>query len=162
LDAKKPYVIVVGIYASEPAEAALEHALELASSHERSEIHAISETDAFQHGARDCKRPGGAAAMDTTRSELAWRLHQKLDDMYRSGRVDCRSRPPRIVTHLLRDLPAREIARLATVVEADLVVVGTRVRRGERYSWSPMAETLTQTVPCRVLVVQPPGVKAVA
>jgi hypothetical protein len=159
LDTEKPYVIVIGVDACEPAEAVMEHALELACSHERSEIHVLSADDEFDPVT--CR--SARAAPDASRSRLALRLDQRLDDMYRRGRVDCRSRPPRIFTHVARNRPAREIARLATVFEANLVVVVTNARRDQsRHSWIPMAETLTQTTPCQVLIMQSPTVDAVA
>ena len=161
--AKKQYVIVVGVDSSEPAEAAIEQAFEIAASHERSEIHAISVTDRFESGLAAATGDGLTAAVEGTRAKLAERLEQKLDDMHRSGRIDCLARPPRIVTHLRLERPAHEIARLAAVVRADLVVVGTHGRRGlSRLLTRSVAATLVRTSPCRVLVVRSPSVEAVA
>jgi nucleotide-binding universal stress UspA family protein len=162
-NAKKVYVVVVGVGMSEAAEAAIEQALELASAHERSEVHAISATEDFEFGMRNAERESDGAVVVATRARLASRLHQKLDDMHRSGRVDCRSGPPRIFAHVRRDGPAREIARLATVVEADLIVVGAQRRSGHSlHAWGTVAETLCQALPCRVLVVDAFSVQAVA
>ncbi|MCU0690503.1 MAG: universal stress protein, partial [Polyangiaceae bacterium] len=51
--------------------------------------------------------------------------------------------------------PDDEIARLAARLPADLVVVGRRGRtRLNRIALGSVAETLTRTAPCSVLVVR--------
>jgi len=158
---KKPYVIVVGVDASEPAEAAIEQAFETAASHERSEIHAINVSESFESAIHTST--ADPLKVVTARAALEQRLRQKLDDMQRSARIDCLARPPRIFTHLRTDRPAHEIASLAAAVEADVVVVGTHGRHGiAKLLLGSVAESLVRMSPCRVLVVRPPNVQQVA
>jgi hypothetical protein len=63
---------------------------------------------------------------------------------------------PRVISHVRIDAPAREIAQLASDLEADLVVVGTNGRRA--LSWlvlGSVAEVVVRLAPCPVLVVRP-------
>jgi nucleotide-binding universal stress UspA family protein len=62
----------------------------------------------------------------------------------------------RVITHLLTGTPAAEIVWLAANLDADLIVMGTHGRKGvSRYVLGSVAETVTRTAGCPVLVERP-------
>jgi nucleotide-binding universal stress UspA family protein len=63
---------------------------------------------------------------------------------------------PRIFCHLREGDAAREMARLAAELDADLIVVGTHGRTGiERLLLGSVAEEVMRHGPCPVLVIKP-------
>jgi nucleotide-binding universal stress UspA family protein len=62
---------------------------------------------------------------------------------------------PEIHEHVLVGPPAKELARAARSLDADLVIVGTHGRRGVgRLVLGSVAEEILRQVPCSVLVVR--------
>jgi len=67
----------------------------------------------------------------------------------------------RIETHLLHGTPQREIVKLVTSVQADLVVMGTHGRSGlEHALMGSVAERVIRKSPCPVLVVREGGAES--
>jgi len=67
----------------------------------------------------------------------------------------------RIETHLLHGTPQREIVKLVTSVQADLVVMGTHGRSGlEHALMGSVAERVIRKAPCPVLVVREGGAES--
>ncbi len=64
-------------------------------------------------------------------------------------------------THLLKGKPAREIIRLATELEVDLLVLGTLGRTGiPGLIIGNTAETVLAQIDCSVLAIKPPGFRS--
>ncbi len=69
--------------------------------------------------------------------------------------VENRRSPSSIVTHVMVESAAQQVAQLAADLEADLVVVGTHGRRGvPRLLLGSVAEMTLRLAPCPVLVVR--------
>lgn len=67
----------------------------------------------------------------------------------------------KIETHLLHGAPQREIVKLVSSVQADLVVMGTHGRSGlEHALMGSVAERVIRKAPCPVLVVREGGAES--
>jgi nucleotide-binding universal stress UspA family protein len=97
------YRIVVGLDLSEYAEVVLEHALDQAARHERSELHFVTAIP-------------DARLLAATKPRLAALVRDGLDSF---GERDWRAR-----LHVRVGKPAEEIVLLADDIDADLIVVG--------------------------------------
>jgi nucleotide-binding universal stress UspA family protein len=156
-DAKKPYVIVVGVDYSETGELALTKALELAAEQRRAEVHVLN---VMPLNLPLLAPEVAAGAVSASIQEAASRITahvEKRAAAFRQGRTDDDALSGiRIVAHLRTDSPAFEVAQLAADLEADLVVVGTHGRRAlARMLVGSVAELTVRLAPCPVLVVRP-------
>jgi nucleotide-binding universal stress UspA family protein len=153
---KQPTVVVVGVDYSETGDLAFDRAIQLCQTEPNSALHVVNVAPRLV--ATDL---GHAPMLDprTSHAEVEARLRdyvqQKVVEL--AGRN--RSVPARIEVHVRWQAPGEEIARLAADLEADLVVVGTRGRRGlRRVMMGSVAELVVRLAPCPVLVVRPKGV----
>jgi nucleotide-binding universal stress UspA family protein len=89
--------------------------------------------------------PGAPSALDAARERLE------------AACVDfAQATTSRVVPHLLCGDPARGIASVAREVHADLIVVGTRPRRGVTLGWHrSLSARLVRLAPCSVLTTRP-------
>jgi nucleotide-binding universal stress UspA family protein len=142
------FVLVVGIDFSAVAASALEQAVQIAERVGDAEIHLVhvviphisppdfsvsvwhelSQLNAVDHAGIELQRVVHSVQSNGTRAEGHVRV----------GRPDC------------------EIARLAAVLDADLIVVGTHGRRGlDRLILGSIAERVVRRAPCAVLIHRP-------
>jgi nucleotide-binding universal stress UspA family protein len=95
-------------------------------------------------------------SLDEASARLSRHVEQKLD-RYSAQRTNVRAPLfEHVVTHLGIDSPAEEIARLASVLNADLVVIGSHGHRGLRHALlGSVAERIVRLSPAPVLIVRP-------
>ena len=157
----KPYLILVGVDYSTPSELALERALELAAAHPNAELHVVHVAPPYD------PPPTGDAANNLNLDTPSFdpQAYEKLQayvaislGAFEKKRNGAPGRTVRVVSHLRIHAPAREIAQLASDLEADLVVVGMYGRGSvTRFFLGSVAESVTQLAPCPVLVFRPKG-----
>lgn len=153
----KSYVVVVGVDYSELSWSALREALRLASLHSVSEVHAmhVESTTASLTRPTSWKQAPG----DTILSEAFPRLERMVNSeaaRFLAEQPAGASPVMRVLSHIRTDSPAREIAQLASDLEADLVVVGSHGRTGlARLLLGSVAHGVVSLAPCPVLVVRP-------
>ncbi len=83
---------------------------------------------------------------------------EQLEYHVRSIRKQCRAQ---VNGHFVLGDPAAEVLRLATDLDADLLVVGTHDYVGlERFLLGSVAESLMRKAGCPVLIVRPKAHKA--
>lgn len=161
-ESTQPYVILAAVDYSTASDLALERALELASEKRSAAVHVVNVLPVYQAG----------SAVDSQGTEGAWAgtlpsVNDAAEQLrvYAQRRVDTfRSEHPdmdltfldSVVAHQRVDVPSEEIARLASELDADLIVVGTHGRRGlSRLLLGSVAEGTVRLAPCPVLVVRP-------
>ncbi len=153
----KSYVVVVGVDYSESSWSALREALRLAALHSLSEVHALH----VEATATSLVRPTSwkHAAGDTILSEAFPRLERMVNAEVAAFRAE---QPPgaasvmRVLSHIRSESPARELAQLASDLEADLVVVGSRGSTGlSHLLLGSVAHGVVSLAPCPVLVLRP-------
>jgi nucleotide-binding universal stress UspA family protein len=148
----KSRVIVVGVDFSELSERAFRHAYELAAVSFTSEIHAISVIPAVADD-RDTVEPSGPARLEEGLAELTKHVNSLLSKLGGGPQSGMR-----VYSHFRIDVPLFGITRLATEVEANVIVVGTHGRR-ERARWplGSVAESVARHARCPVLMIPPEG-----
>jgi nucleotide-binding universal stress UspA family protein len=158
----KPYVILAGVDYSTAGDLALERALELATEKRSATVHVINVLPVYQAGAAiDSEGTRGAwAGTLPSVNDAAEQLRlytQRRIDAFRAAHQDFDLAFLDTVTaHQRVDVPSEEIARLASEIDADLIVVGTHGRRGlSRLLLGSVAEGIVRLGPCPVLVVRP-------
>jgi nucleotide-binding universal stress UspA family protein len=156
---RRPFVIVVGCDFSEQANRALKAGLEQASLNTPSELHVLhatllaSEAGDLHAGAPPAGALGGAliASLEELRQKLLKHLDAQLSRLP--------SFPPtgvRVFAHVLLESPVFAVTRLAEVLEASLIVVGSHGRHGvARWLLGSVAEAVVRQAACPVLVVPP-------
>jgi nucleotide-binding universal stress UspA family protein len=129
-------VLVVAVEESPPGVEALRLAQRLAAAMQGAvELHL---THVARAGAAD-----GSAELEKAR---VWLLRTVADVASAAS----------VVPHLLRGDPAAQIRELCRALPADLLVVGSHGRTGlRRLVLGSVAESLTRTAPCPVLVARP-------
>jgi len=154
-EAKKPYVIVVGVDYSETGELAFTEALALASRQRPAELHVLNVMPmSLPTLAPEFAGNGATASINEAASRITAHVEKRLGE-FRAARADDVA-GLRVVPHLRTDSPAFEVAQLAADLEADLVVVGTHGRRAlARMLVGSVAELTVRLAPCPVLVVRP-------
>ncbi|MFT3773984.1 MAG: universal stress protein [Minicystis sp.] len=147
------FTIVVGIDYSPLSDRALDHALELASLREGSEVHVIHVgPDAWTGATLDLLPQAGASPEEAVR-KVQQRAVERVDAM--PALLEKR-RVHRVVAHFRRGSPAEEIAQLAADLDADLVVVGSHGHRGlSRLLLGSVAEHTSRLARCPVWIVRP-------
>jgi nucleotide-binding universal stress UspA family protein len=152
---QKPYVVVVGIDFSKVGDQALQTAFERASDHENGEVHVVYVARSYEQRVL-VDAPTESQTMSFEEATQRLRLHLEARLAYFLTTRGSKPGFARAVTHLRLDDPAREIAQLASDLEAELVVVGTHGRRGlQRLVLGSVAEATVRLAPCNVLVVRP-------
>jgi|GEM_PF-383198 len=154
----KPYVLLVGVDFSELADCALREAFSQASQRTNAEVHVLSVLPVVGED------PGYAISvyaalderplLDTAIQRL--RLHAELQlEMFRLTHSDARL-GFRVVSHVLIDTAAHGIVELASVLGADLILIGTHNPKGiERLLLGSVAEATVRNARCPVLVIPP-------
>jgi nucleotide-binding universal stress UspA family protein len=148
----KSRTFVVGLDFSELAERAFRQAFELAAVSSTSEIHAIfvmSPAAVDPVTGLDAVQPSTVARME----EGAARLGKHVNDLlFKLGGIP--SSGMQVYSHFRVDVPWVGISRLATEVEADLVIVGTHGHYGiARWLLGSVAEGVVRHATCPVLVM---------
>jgi nucleotide-binding universal stress UspA family protein len=158
----KPYVILAAVDFSAASDLALERALELATEKPSVSLHVVNVLPVYQYGApvAGSDTAGALAGSLPSTAEAAEQLRAYTERQiaaFRSARPQANLGVlERVTAHQRLDVPSEEIARLATELEADLVVVGTHGRRGlSRLLLGSVAEGTVRLAPCPVLVVRP-------
>jgi len=145
-------VLVVGVDYSEFGDAALDEAYELAKMRAGAELHvvhvvSIRATTTFEDGPL-VSLPDLDSVAPTLERHVRDRLRRRLGSEATAE--------PKIVTHIRVGDPAREIARLALDLDADVAIVGTHGRRGlARMMLGSVAERVLRYATCPVIVVSP-------
>lgn len=155
----KPYVVVVGTDYSEHASRALREAFALASKHVPAELHVVHASFAASPDALYPVAPfaglgpGPIVALEEQEQELERYLDAELRTLpgfAQSGLT--------VISHLLLDAPMLAITRLASELEADLIVLGSHGRHGlARWLLGSVAEAVVRRADRPVLVVPPPA-----
>src|SRR6478736_359627 len=155
----KPYILLVAVDFSEQADRALHEAFAQASQRATSEVHVLS---ALPLSGED---PGGmisayaplnetpllATALKRLKAHVEQEL-QKFSLAHSSASVSFR-----LVSHAVIDAAAHAIVQLAAHLEADLIVMGTRNKKGlERLLLGSVAEGTVRNARCPVLVIPAP------
>jgi nucleotide-binding universal stress UspA family protein len=153
-----PRVIVVGTDYSEYATSALKAAYAQAVQHGPAELHVVHVTPASNASAVGYPAPAlaglsaiPALSFEEQQAELVEHLDQELATLpgFRTGSV-------RVFAHVVLDAPAFGVTRLASALDADLIVVGSHGRHGVvRWLLGSVAEGVVRQASCPVLVVPP-------
>jgi nucleotide-binding universal stress UspA family protein len=158
----KPYVILAAVDYSAAGDLAFERALILATEKRTVAVHVVNVLPVYQAGAtvgEDGAAGAFAGSLPSVQeaSEHLRAYTQRKVDEFREARGSLSlAFLDQIVAHQRVDVPSEEISRLASEIEADLVVVGTHGRRGlSRLLLGSVAEGVVRLAPCPVLVVRP-------
>jgi nucleotide-binding universal stress UspA family protein len=153
-----PRVIVVGTDYSEYATSALKVAYAQAVQHGPADFHVVHVTPASNASAVGYPAPvlAGLSAVpalsvEEQQAELVEHLDRELATLpgFHTGQV-------RVFAHVVLDAPALGVARLASALHADLIVVGSHGRHGVvRWLLGSVAEGVVRQASCPVLVVPP-------
>ena len=155
----KPYVVLVGMDFSELANRALEHAFELATRREQSEVHVLCVIPSAGLGAHHAltgySLTAEAGVRDGAFESLRAHVQAELDAFVsRAASPDAVRVPEQVVSHVRLDTPALGIVELACTLSADLIVVGTHGhRRQTPCLMGSVAENTVRYAACPVLVV---------
>lgn len=152
----EPYVILVGTDYSEHAARALRAAYEQALRHRPAELHVVHASLAISPEAGMPLPPFATLGLpvqtlDDQQSMLVKHLDADIAKLpgFRDAGV-------KVIAHVQLDAPAFAVTRLATEIEADLIVVGTHGRHGmARWLLGSVAEAVVRQATCPVLVVPP-------
>lgn len=135
--------ILIATDGSPPAEVAVDRGIELGVTVD-AEVSAVSVVDTMAYGVADVR--SGVA-----QSELEDMAETALETVESRGREVGMS----VSTAVLTGRPAATVCEYATDHDVDLIVVGTHGREGvERVLLGSVAERITRTAPCSVLVVR--------
>jgi nucleotide-binding universal stress UspA family protein len=159
---KKPYVVVAGTDFSEEAARALRVACEQVVQHAPAELHVVYVCAAVNPNPAPSLAPLAFATglplltMDEQRQSLTKYLDEELAKLPTGAHF-------RVFGHVLIDTPSFGITRLASELEADLIVIGTHGLHGvARWLLGSVAEGVVRHAQCPVLVVPPePGKLAI-
>jgi nucleotide-binding universal stress UspA family protein len=159
----KPYVILTAVDYSTASDLALERALELATEKRSAAVHVVNVLPVYQTGSAVDSQVGSGGAWTGTlpsikdaAEQLRTYTQQKIE-AFRNARPDLElTFLGSVVAHQRVDVPSEEITRLASELDADVIVVGTHGRRGlSRLLLGSVAEGTVRLAPCPVLVVRP-------
>lgn len=152
---KPTYKVVVGYDYSKTADLALRRALDLASREENGEVHIVSvvvQMGDFVGGGA----VGLAVAPTIPLSDAYEALEARVGQAVSAWQEETKQTLGRVAVHVRSEVPAAEIAQLASDLDADLVVIGTHGRRGfRRLLLGSVAEAVVRLAHCPVLVVRP-------
>ncbi len=165
------YVIVVGVDYSEVSRLALREALNLAAAHAGSQVHVVhveTVTPPLRSGLTDevlevwpVDPPLIKSRVDAALGRLHRVLTEEVKGFEQAQDGPARTSIDRVVSHVRLNAPGREIAQLASDLEADLVVVGTHGRSAiARALLGSVAHAVVNLAPCPVLVVRSKRVSA--
>ena len=154
--------IVVGTDGSEPADAAVRRATDLAS-REGARLHLVT---AYHHqqilpettiwtndpkGVIDTGRTGGGPQPETVD------LREVAESVVKRAAREALSKGVEVETHAREGHPAEVIIEVANQVHADLIVVGSRGLTGiKRYLLGSVSSKVSEHAPCNVMIVRSP------
>ena len=136
--AQRPYVILAAIAFDDTGVTALQEAARIAQQHRRAELHLVHVLPPTQHDELLSlhARLAGAPA----------ELQKRIRKVELTG-------ISKVTAHLRSGSPSSSIVQTAVDIDADLLVVGTRRRRGfERLVTGSVAERVVQQAHCPVLI----------
>jgi nucleotide-binding universal stress UspA family protein len=128
--------VVIGYDASETGERAFDAGVELAVALD-AEIHLVT---AFTDG------PGGGLTITNERRGAEHRLETAVERI-EGGRS-------KVTQHAIPEHPAEAILRVATEVDADVIVIGNRGAQGAHRVLGSVASSIVGHAPCSVFVVK--------
>lgn len=140
-----PYVIVAAVADDETSSSALYEAARAAQLHRHAELHLVRVVTAAT------ARPaaGELIALSDALARAPEELRRSVDMLELQG-------PLNITAHIRVGSPSDCILAAAAELDADLLVVGTRKRRGlERAVFGSVSERVVQHAHCPVLVAMP-------
>ena len=148
----KPFIIVVGVDYSIPAERALRVAFEQARQHAPAELH-VTHVSTPAVGGEEAFLATSPLSLNELKDELAVYVGSF------SAKQSAAPTDVRVFSHVIVDkLSAQGVTTLAAELEADLIVVGTHGRSGlTRLLLGSVAEGVVRQAPCPVLVVRGPN-----
>jgi nucleotide-binding universal stress UspA family protein len=140
-----PRSIVVGTDGSQPAERALEEALAIAA-RDDADLHIVT---AFPDPALIRERiTSGATAATVNLSQVA-------DSVLSRATERANAKGVRAQTHASESEPAEAILQLASEVNADLIVVGSRGLSGiQRFLLGSVSAKVSEHASCSVMIVR--------
>src|SRR5829696_5944024 len=127
---KKPYIVIVGTDFSEHAVRALRAAHEQALQHGPAELHVVHVVFAATAVPPIPLALGLVTAPLRSIEEQRETLLQHIDSQLAGFRNGPASAPLRVFGHVLIDTPSLALTRLASQLEADLLVVGSHGLHG--------------------------------
>jgi len=156
MDDTRLYIVVAGTDFSEQATRALRTAFELARTHVPAELHVVHASTAVSAAVGSAIPLGGPPAcseqdLDEQQAELVRHLDEQLGKLpgFAESGVS-------VMSHVLLDAPMFAITRLASELDADVIVVGSHGRHGlARWLLGSVAEAVVRQASCPVLVVPP-------
>jgi nucleotide-binding universal stress UspA family protein len=167
----RTYSIVVGIDYSEGSTMALQQAVRLAETHERSHIHVVHSIPGMPPLGHGLASPElvmaaitpGTVPREILTAEMSRSMQSHVEKALTGfGTGNSAKRADVSWTmHLRQSDPTPAIVQLAADVEADLVVIGTHGRGWlTHFLLGSVAEGVVRRAPCPVLVVRPAGAVA--
>lgn len=157
---KKPYVVVAGVDFSAEATRALRVAFSQAVQRVPAELHVVYACMAINPDPSAPVAPiaGFTGLPVLTMAEQQQRLTTYLDQEL-AKQPELAKAEIRVFGHVLIDTPSLGISRLASELEADLIVIGTHGQKGvARWLLGSVAEGVVRQAQCPILVVPPePG-----
>jgi len=145
------FTIVVGIDFSPMSDRAIDHALEMASLREGSEVHVLYVEPDVWAGSLPPPQPteSADAAVKKVQERAVDRVNAMPDHLERR-------RIRRVVAHFRRGSPAENVTQLAADLDADLIVVGSHGHRGlQRLFLGSVAERVSRLARCPVWIERP-------
>jgi nucleotide-binding universal stress UspA family protein len=146
------YTIVVGTDFSVPAGVAIDQALDLLKLRD-AELHVVYvHPETWTPSARNGSfvGPGDAETLQKMQINAAEHVAR-----WRAAQPPNGGRSPTVVTHVRHGAAARNIAQLASDVDADLIVVGSHGHGGvERFLLGSVAERVAHLARCPVWIVR--------
>lgn len=154
----KPYIVVTGTDFSEQAVRALRMAYEQALQHAPAELHVVHVSFAANPEPALPLAPHvglvtvPVLSMDEQREALLKHIDGQLETLARPTG----SASVRVFGHVIIDTPSLALTRLASQLEADLLVIGSHGLNGvARWLLGSVAEGVVRRATCAVLVVPP-------
>jgi nucleotide-binding universal stress UspA family protein len=154
----KPYIVVAGTDFSEQAVRALRAAYEQARQHAPAELHVVHASFAANPGPALplVSHMGLVTAPVLSMEEQQDLLLEHLDSQLATLPGASTGSPVRVFGHVIIDTPSFALTRVASQLEANLLVVGAHGLHGvARWLLGSVAEAVVRQATCPVLVIPP-------
>ncbi|HEU4407086.1 MAG TPA: universal stress protein [Polyangiaceae bacterium] len=149
-EGRPPFVVVVGVELDETGETALDEAFTFARREPRAQLHLVHVVTDVDDALRSEARADDRATL------LEQRMAALRDVVLRRWRAAPGGDAERVSLHIGLGDREREIVQFAADLGADLILVGTHGRSRLAKVFTPsIAEALTRSAPCPVLVARP-------
>ena len=148
----KTYTVIAGLDFSELGDRAIGTAIEVATRYPKADLHVVCIGEA--QGSL-IALPNGDTSTEEAAREAAVKHVAGIVTEYQSqfGNIGLE----RIAVYVVPGDPPRQIAALASALDADLIVLGTHGRKGvQRLLLGSVAEGVLRHADCNVFVVRPP------